>query len=245
MTPRICVAVHDVAPATWPQCLVLLNMLAELKCTAITLLVVPDYHGCGRIADAPEARRVINGCIERGAEVALHGYYHRDDEPAPRNPSAWLRRRVLTASEGEFSALPETEAARRIQLGRDALTGLGWPVSGFVAPAWLSSRGTWEALRASRFTYAATRTALVALDGMRRIAAPALSASTRSAWRRNASRAWLRGLHAATRSRPLLRVALHPADAHFAQTLGDWRSLIGSLLENRIAVTKSEAVRSL
>jgi hypothetical protein len=242
MTPRICIAVHDVAPATWPQCAVLLDLLSDLRCAAITLLVVPDYHGSGRIADAPHVVRAIDGCIDRGAEVALHGYYHRDDEPAPRTPVDWLRRRILTADEGEFSAASATVAARRIQMGRTELAELGWPVRGFVAPAWLVSSGTWQALREARLDYTATRGSIVALDGMRRIAAPALSASTRSAWRRTASRAWLRGMHAATQAQPLLRIALHPADAQHADTMNDWRQLIGSLLDRRIAITKSQAV---
>jgi predicted deacetylase len=242
MMPRICIAVHDVAPATWPQCTVLLDLLADLRCAAITLLVVPDYHGRGRIADAPQIVRAIDRCVEYGAEVALHGYFHLDGEPSPRNALDWLRRRVLTAGEGEFSALSAAAAAGRIERGRRELADLGWPVRGFVAPAWLASEGTWQALREAQLGYTATHRALFALDGMRRIPAPALSISTRSTWRRAASRTWLRGMRAALRTRPLLRLALHPADANHPQALRDWRRLAELLLEEREAVTKSRAV---
>jgi predicted deacetylase len=242
MTPRLCIALHDVAPATWPQCTVLLDLLAELRCTAITLLVVPDYHGRGRIADAPRIVRAIDRHVERGAEIALHGYFHLDNEPWPRRPVDWLRRRVLTAGEGEFAALSVATAANRIERGLREFAGLGWPVRGFVAPAWLASSGTWQALRATPLAYTATHGALFALDGMRRIPAPALTISTRSRWRRTASRAWLRGMRIALRTRPLLRLALHPADAEHPQALRDWRWLAGLLLEEREAVTKSQAV---
>jgi predicted deacetylase len=242
VTPRICIALHDVAPATWPQCAVLLDLLGDLRCTAITLLVVPDYHGRGRVGDDSAVVHAINRCVERGAEVALHGYFHLDREPPPRSAGDWLRRRVLTAGEGEFAALSAAAAAERIEQGRRVLAELGWPVRGFVAPAWIASQGTWQALRDSRLSYSATHGALHALDGMRRIPAPALSISTRSMWRRSASRAWLRGLRVALRARPLLRLALHPADACYPDALRDWRWLAGLLLEERIAVTKSQAV---
>ena len=242
MTPRICIALHDVAPATWPQCAVLLDLLNDLHCSAITLLVVPDYHGCGRIADAPEVKHAIDRYVELGAEVALHGYLHLDQGPPPRSTLGWLRRRVLTASEGEFSALPACVAARRIEEGLGELADCGWPVRGFVAPAWLASKGTWQALRDSSLSYSATHGALIALDGMRRIPAPVISISTRSLWRRSASRAWLRAMRLATRGLPLLRLALHPEDARHWRALRDWRWLVGAMLEERIAVTKSQAV---
>lgn len=242
MTLRICIALHDVAPATWPQCSTLLDLLGDLRCTAITLLVVPDYHGRGRIADAPLVVRALDRCIEHGAEIALHGYSHYDSASPPRGVADWWRRRVLTAGEGEFSALTVACAAERIERGRRELAGLGWPVRGFVAPAWLASAGTWQALRQSHWRYTATRQALHDLDRLRRIPAPALSISTRSLWRRNASRAWLRGMRVALRARPLLRLALHPADACHADALHDWRWLVDLFLEERVAVTKSQAI---
>lgn len=242
MTSRICIALHDVAPATWPQCAVLLGLLGDLRCTAITLLVVPNYHGRGRIADVPQVARVLDRCVERGAEVALHGYSHYDSAPPPRRVAEWWRRRVLTAGEGEFSALSAACAAERIEQGRRELVGLGWPVRGFVAPAWLVSEGTWQALRQGQWRYTATREALYDLDSLRRIPAPALSVSTRSPWRRAASRVWLRGMRVALRARPLLRLALHPADACHPDALRDWRWLVDLLLEERVAVTKSQAI---
>ncbi len=242
MMPRLCIAVHDVAPTTWPQCAAILDMLDRLDCRAVTLLVVPDYHGRGHVASAPNLVGAIHHCVERGAEVALHGYLHRDDEPSPRDCVNWLRRCVLTDGEGEFSSLSATAAALRIEQGRKELADLGWCVRGFVAPAWLASRGTWQALRNSPLRYTATHGALVALDGMRRLPAPALSASVRTGWRRCLSRGWLRAANLATKSHPLLRIALHPDDALHAGTMRDWQWLIANLLERRTAVTKSQAI---
>jgi predicted deacetylase len=242
MRRQLCIALHDVAPATWPQCERLLALTDEFGQLPITLLVVPNFHGRGRVGDAPAIARAIERRVDRGAEVALHGYFHRDDALPPRTPADWLRRRVLTAREGEFAALARDEAASRIDRGWKELSDLFRPVHGFVAPAWLSSEGTWSALRQSPIRYASTRRSLIALDGMRRVDVPALSLSTRSRWRRVASRVWLRALCRATAALPLVRLALHPADAQYPEAMEDWRSVLRGLLGQREPTTKSRAL---
>lgn len=206
--------------------------------------MVPDWHARGRIDAAPEFLRAIDARIAHGDEVALHGYFHRDDAPAPRTPGAWLRRRVLTAGEGEFAALDAQTAAARLHAGLDLLRRPGWTIDGFVPPAWLANAATRAALRHSDLRWTSTHTALIALDGgdERRIAAPCLTASPRSAWRRAASRALLRaGLRLGARA-PLVRIGLHPADADHADLLACWREVLGALLAGRRATTKSQAV---
>ena len=242
MTRQLCIVLHDVAPATWPQCERLLALIDEFGQPPITLLVVPNFHGRGGVGDAPALTAAIEWRIGRGAEVALHGYFHRDDALPPRTPTDWLRRRVLTASEGEFAALPHDEAAARIDRGWRELSELFRPVRGFVAPAWLSSEGTWSALRESGLRYASTRRSLIALDGMRRVRAPAISLSMRSRWRRVASRVWLRALCRATAAMPLVRLALHPADVQHPDAMEDWRRVLAALLDQREAMTKSRAM---
>ncbi len=243
MSAQLCIALHDVAPATWPLCARLLDLVDSLGAPPLTLLVVPDWHGSGRIDAAPEFLRAIDARIARGDEVALHGYRHRDDAPSPRSPAAWLRRRVLTAGEGEFAELGADEARSRIRRGIDLLRRQDWNVDGFVPPAWLAGAGTREALRHAGLRWTSTHTALIALDGggPRRIAAPCLTASPRSAWRRVASRAFLRAGLRFTANAPLVRVGLHPADAEHADLLACWREVLGALLHRRAALTKSRA----
>ena len=86
MNRGLCIAIHDVAPATWPDCELLLNMLVRLGPPPVTLLVVPDYHGGGRVDSAPWFVRAVNAWVTAGAEVALHGYFHLDPAPAPNIP---------------------------------------------------------------------------------------------------------------------------------------------------------------
>lgn len=250
MTPKLCIAVHDVAPETWPQCVRLFAMLDALGAPPLTLLVVPDWHGRGRIDRAPGFLREMEKRIERGDEIALHGYFHRDDAPKPRTPTAWFYRRMLTASEGEFADLPSDVAELRMRRGLELFAGLGWKVNGFVPPAWLASAGTRLALRRSGVRWTSTHTRLISFGhpqncGERHILAPCLTASSRSAWRRVASRAWLHAALLGTQRAELLRVGLHPVDAEHVDPLECWREILTVLLNQRAALTKSEAVSSI
>jgi len=242
MTRAVCIAIHDVAPATWPRCEVLLDLVRRVGAPPATLLVVPDYHRRGSIERDLAFVRAIDRRIAGGDEVALHGYHHVNDGPAPHSPGEWLTRRVLTASEGEFAALTEHEAAIRIDAGLAMFERLGWSAAGFVAPAWLLSDGARAALAKTRIRYTSTHAHLELLVERRRIAAPAISASTRNAWRRWSSRQWFRLARAALRNERLVRVALHPADVADARVLDAWHALLTGLLADRVALTKSAAL---
>lgn len=244
MTRAVCIAIHDVAPATWPACAALLELLRHVGAPPATLLVVPDYHRRGRVDRDASFVRAIDRRIAEGDEIALHGYHHLDDGPAPHAPAEWLRRRVLTASEGEFAALTEHEAMLRLDAGLRLFERLGWHAAGFVAPAWLLGGGARVALAKTELRYTTTHAHLECLSDGRRIAAPAISASARSAWRRWTSRQWLMLARVALRDRPLVRVALHPSDAVDMRLLAAWRALLMALLADRVALTKSAAIES-
>ncbi|GAA0717522.1 polysaccharide deacetylase family protein [Dokdonella soli] len=242
MTRRLCIAIHDVAPATWPQCMRLLALLDEFDAPPLTLLVVPDYHHRGRVDTDTGFRSGIDARIARGDEVALHGYFHLDDAPPTRHPAQWMRRRLLTAGEGEFAALAQEQAAARLASGLELFGRLGWNARGFVAPAWLLGRGARAALRASALRYTSTHRYLETTADGRRHPAPAISASVRSAWRRWSSRRWLAAAPALTADTPLLRLALHPADALHPDILDAWRGVLRQALAGRTALTKSAAL---
>jgi hypothetical protein len=242
MTRALCIAIHDVAPATWPQCETLLDLLDDLGAPPATLLIVPGYHHRGTVDRDLAFVRAIDRRVARGDEIALHGYYHVDDGPVPHSPYEWLQRRYLTASEGEFSALTQHEAERRLDAGLALFDRLGWRAAGFVAPAWLLGDGARVALARTPLRYTTTHAHLEWLSSGARVRAPAISASARSGWRRWTSRQWLRIAQQVMRDVPLLRVALHPADATDVELIESWRALLGALLAERVALTKSEAL---
>ncbi|WP_263769533.1 polysaccharide deacetylase family protein [Propionivibrio soli] len=235
------VVIHDVATATMPACLELLDALAEIGSMPVTLLVVPKYHGVS--LDRASERR-IEQLIEQGHEVALHGWFHHDDTPLA-GWTDYLRRRWYTAGEGEFAALDEHEATRRLEEGRRWFAARAWPLHGFVAPAWLMSAGTQRALLASAFTYTATLSSLIALPSAQSLTSQSIVYSTRSAWRRGVSRIWNAAVARTLSTAPLLRFELHPPDARYAAVRASWRGLLAAAFREREALTTHEAVRRL
>ncbi|MBC8118304.1 MAG: polysaccharide deacetylase family protein [Burkholderiaceae bacterium] len=231
---------HDVAPATWPHCLKVLQAVREVADIPLTLLVVPAYHGS--CSAQPEFEAEMSAQLAAGNELALHGYFHVDPG-VPSGVTDWLRRRVYTAGEGEFCALSETEADERLTLGRRWFEANGWPLAGFVAPAWLLGAGAARALRArGDLQYTSTLTELIVLPEAYAVRAPCLTYSVRQAWRRPASRAWNTLLAATTARVPVLRLGLHPRDADFRSVRRSWQRLLERALSERVAVTKSDFV---
>lgn len=210
-TRRCCIVLHDVAPPTWAACEWMLARLAEIGPFPVTLLAVPNYHGCGR---DPAFERWLARRAQGGDEVALHGFEHLDSAP-PKGSIDWLRRRVYTRGEGEFWSLSTDEAARRLDLGLRWLRELDIVPSGFVAPAWLLGAQAWEAVRQRDFDYTCTLAHLHLLAGRaapRTIRCQSQVYSTSTRWRRWLSVAWNESLAAWQRQEPLVRLELHPSD---------------------------------
>jgi predicted deacetylase len=205
----------------------------------LTLLVVPDFHHRGAAVSDKLFVRALDRRVASGDEIALHGYYHIDECSGPRTPGDWIRRRVLTQSEGEFAALPRSEAGRRLELGLEMMRRLNWPISGFVAPAWLLGKGARAALSQFDLLYTTTRSRIYRLPQWTATAAPALTYSARSAWRRAMSRAMVETQLRAYQRRPLLRIALHPVDARHDSVLEHWAALIANALYERVPLTKA------
>jgi predicted deacetylase len=244
----LCVSIHDVAPRTLEACKAIADAVEQVDpAVRLTLLVVPRYHNDASVP--PEYVRWIEARLARGDELALHGLTHVDDSPRSAGIYGRARRSFYTAGEGEFAALSHEEARERITAGCEWFAQRGWPVAGFVAPAWLTSRGTWEALQDFDFLYTTTlarfwllRRGAAAPSGLR---APCVVYSTRSAWRRIASRAWNTALVSASARSPLVRFGFHPADAGYPGVMAHACALLHTLAAERTAVTKAAFARSL
>jgi predicted deacetylase len=150
----LCVSIHDVAPATWSDCLRLVEAVRAVADIPLTWLVVPHYHF--RPEQSPAMEACLNVALERGDELALHGYSHLDTEAGSGGLRARFLRNVYTRREGEFAALTEAEARRRLELGLDWFAARGWTPTGFIPPAWLLGEGAWRALRDAPFAYTTT-----------------------------------------------------------------------------------------
>ena len=236
--PSLAVSIHDVAPSTWPECSRLLEVLDRLQLPA-TLLLVPRYHGELPIAPGSALATQLRRRVARGDEVVLHGYFHLDDGPPPATVLEWLKRRALTASEGEFSALDEVTAGQRLRAGAACLARAGLEPAGFIPPAWLLGRAARQALERTGLAYTSTRDELIRLDDGQVSPAPSLVWSTRARWRRTASLLWNARRAEALAAAPLVRVALHPPDAGFPVILQQVRQLLAALSARREPVLES------
>jgi predicted deacetylase len=244
---RLAIVLHDVAPINLPACERVLGAIRNAALPGpmppVTLLAVPCYH---RSATAWPDDALFDRWLDRahaqGHELALHGYTHLDDQPL----AGWrdrLVRRWYTAAEGEFAALPADEAERRLDVGVAWFRRQGWPLHGFVAPAWLIGAGARAALQRVPFDYTCTLNTLESPPGHLLLHSRSLVYSTRSAWRRVASR-WWNGLHAQRQQQaPLLRLELHPQDAEHPAIRRQWSSVLRTALQQRHAVTLHEAVQ--
>ena len=213
--------IHDVAPATLERCQRLITCIDAAGRVPLTLLVVPRYH---HERSTPRFERWVESRLRLGDELALHGFTHLDEALPAANRFDRLRRRWYTAGEGEFAALDRVAATERLEAGRRWFARRGWPVRGFVPPAWLLGAGAWAALRAQPFDYTCTLTRLIALphgeETRRCLQTWSIVFSSRAAWRRQTSIAWTAALALRQRYAPWMRFELHPSDIEHASIAG-------------------------
>ena len=215
-------------------------MLDDIEATPLTLLVVPRFHYRADVSRDRYFVQAMEARLARGDELALHGLFHIDDAPLPRTLRDWFERRMLTRAEGEFAALDGKAAAWRIARGVALFEALGWPLAGFVPPAWLLSNGARIALERCdhRFEYITVRSGMFHLPGWRFERTGNLWYSPTSVARRALTACAIRRELFHARARELLRVSLHPQDARVPGVIAHWRRIIVRLLARRTPVTK-------
>jgi predicted deacetylase len=264
--PMLCVSIHDVAPATWADCLRLVQAIRAVADIPLTWLVVPHYHF--RPEQSTQMEAGLDAAVARGDELALHGYSHLDTEANSGNLRSRFLRSVYTRREGEFAALSEAEARRRLELGLAWFAERGWTPSGFVPPAWLLGEGAWRALRTAPFTYTTTFShfhclpaahtavhtavqpaagadgAVIAHPG-KAILSPSLVYAARNRSGRLLSPRVADATAALLARSPLVRFSLHPPDARYPELVRHIQRILERLLTRREAVTKAECARRL
>jgi len=234
----VSVVIHDVAPANWAACQRVLQAVRQVADLPVTLLTVPRFH---LQPSEPHFEDELSCLVAQGHELALHGYAHLD----PGKPRGWrehLVRRVYTDGEGEFSALSRAEAWRRLQAGARWFESRGWPLHGFVAPAWLLSAGSWEALWDTPLRYTATLSAVHDIRSRACLHSSAMAFSTRSLWRRWASVPRNHWVAARWHDQTLVRLELHPHDADHPAIRRLWTRALAGLMQTREALTLAQAI---
>ncbi len=217
---RLVVSFHDLHPGTRATCEPFLAQLAARGVARASLLVVPRWHGAPAVTTDPAFVGWLRSLAAQGHDLCLHGYFHRADAVRGGPWARWMGR-VYTQGEGEFHQLTREIAADRIRRGLEILvTEAGLPVVGFTAPAWLLSAGGRAAATEAGLAYSTRFGGIDLLPQNEYLPAPVLVWSTRNAWRRVASRRWVRFWAWRQRAAPVLRIAAHPGDFADARVTG-------------------------
>ncbi|HEX8057158.1 MAG TPA: DUF2334 domain-containing protein [Novosphingobium sp.] len=216
-TPRrlLLLSVHDVGPRSESAVDLLLDRLARHgQAGKAALLVVPDHWGEAPIrAKTPFAAR-LRGWAERGTEIFVHGWFHRDSI-RHRTRAAQFKARHMTAGEGEFLGLDRADARALMRSGKDLLEDItGRSVAGFIAPAWLYGRGALDALAECDFKMAEDHWKVWApTTGEVLAESPVLTWASRSRSRIASSLVAARLLPPLLQRMEVARIGVHPGDA--------------------------------
>ena len=234
-------SIHDVSPRFESEVDQLADLLHSHVGDRLAMLVVPNHWGGAPIiAGSPFASR-LRGWAERGLEMFLHGFFHRDEQ-RQLNAADSFRARHLTAGEGEFLGLSCPEARRRMEDGRALLEdAIGRPVTGFVAPAWLYGVGARRALKQAGFAFAEDHFRVWRpADDAVLCRGPVVTWASRSAARQASSLAFAALARQALKPLQTVRVAVHPGDARVPAILASVDRTFGALARGRRLATYAE-----
>lgn len=232
---RLLASIHDVGPRFEAE----VDMLAErferrLGGPHFAMLVVPDHWSEAPLARDSAFQARLRDWADRGVEMFLHGWSHRDDHRHVGALASFKARR-MTAGEGEFLGLDRAEAARRMRDGRALLEdAIGRPVAGFIAPAWLYGEGAMRALADEGFALAEDHMKVWRpANGEVLARGPVITWASRSPARKASSLAFAALARRALRPLPVVRLAVHPGDTRSPALLADIDRTLSAFLAGR------------
>ena len=218
---RLLASIHDVGPRSECEVDALLERLSgHLGGPRLAMLVVPDHWGEAPLTlGTPFATR-LRGWAEAGVEMFVHGWFHRDT--SEHHGIAALKAKHMTASEGEFLGLDHVTALDRMTRGKALVEDIiGRPAAGFIAPAWLYSDGALKALGEAGFALAGNHgrgwSPIERDRGLTR--GPGITWASRTNARQLSSLAAAAVLRHLLQPAKVVRVAVHPGDAHVPRLL--------------------------
>lgn len=230
----VVVSLHDVAPSTQQIASTVISELSAHGVRVCSVLVVPDYHHEGPLAKHREFVTWLRGLEADGHEVVIHGYFHERPPQANESLRDKFMTRFYTQNEGEFYDLAYDEALRRITGARDQFRALGLKPRGFIAPAWLLGNEAEQAIRDAQLEYTTRLRAVCDLRSDTIFPARTLVYSVHNTWRRALSRSWNATLFRLLKTKPLLRISIHPSD--YSQP-GVWKQILGFIAAIKSART--------
>ena len=201
------VALHDVEPRSFRDCLKIRAWLLDRGIDHVTLLVIParGLHSFAR--RSPALHDWLHHQVDEGDAVAQHGLIH--DRGVRR---AGVKQELVARFQGgksaEFVGLAADATRERVRAGRVIMQEAGFDPRGFVAPAYAYTPALREHL-SSEFDWYADLMCVFGRDGAVR-PAPAYCLGTSGLVRRPLSPIAARGMSFLARS--ILRIDVHPGD---------------------------------
>ncbi|MBZ9646914.1 polysaccharide deacetylase family protein [Sphingobium sp. 3R8] len=213
---RLLLSLHDVGPRFETEVDRLVDHVSRhVAPDHLAMLVVPNHWGAHPlIAGSPFASR-LRDWSDRGVSLFAHGWYHRDDS-RHAGAASRFKARHMTAGEGEFLGLDHRTALQRMTDGRALIEDIsGKPVAGFVAPAWLYGAPALAALGQAGFALAEDHMKVWSPQSGATLArGPVITWASRSRARIASSLAVAHLLPPLLHFAPVVRIAVHPGDAH-------------------------------
>lgn len=232
---KLVVSLHDATPFHLDRMRKAETVFRELGLAKLTYLFVPEYHGGYPAAADAAFGEWCRAPRPFAVDWHLHGYHHLEDAaPAAGGARDFLKRRLLTAGEGEFLALDASAQKRKLEAGRESFRAcLGADPVGFVAPAWLFNADLAPVLKGLGFRFTEDQRRMYRVDTGARLDSPVITWATRTWARKYGSlvvcplllRLWSRT--------PVLRIAMHPFDFDHPETVASIRGVLRRAMQGR------------
>jgi predicted deacetylase len=235
------VSLHDVAPVHLQRMRRAEALFRALGINRVQYLFVPSFHGRYRASEYPE---FLDWCRrDRSFQVSwwLHGYYHQErpseTELEPLSFTDRLKRRFLTAGEGEFLTLDAAMQRQRLKAGLEEFSHCfqGAKAAGFVPPAWLFKPAVLlPLLKELELPYTEDHRYLYNVNRGATLPAPVITWATRT-WFHKYGSLLVCPLRAQLfHNVEVVRVALHPHDFDHLLTARNIEQVLRRLKKNRI-----------
>lgn len=236
---------HDVTPYHRSTIEHMHQVIFEMGIHSYSMLVIPDFHGKWPLEKYPDFCRWLRELRESGVEMMLHGYSHLGTAEHLNLPDR-LRSITYTRGEGEFLEMDRDIASGILRRGKAKLEKLlDTEINCFVAPAWLYSSGTLEALGETGFTYSESRwRTWNPSSGEVLLRVPVVNFAGGSICRKTLAGIWVALSRLILRDRRTVRFALHPCDFEDEKRLKNSLRYLQWLSEKRVPVT-SGRLRSM
>jgi len=211
MTSTVVVSLHDVAPASFDASQRWLRMVERHGMVA-SLLVIPGAWRDGSLATDPACVRWLHEATDRGHEVVLHGWEHRQLPDTSASRARRLHSQIRARGCAEFATLQPDTARHLLELGLGTMAAHGFRPTGFVPPGWMALRSTDEVLRDLGFSYTTSQWEVRDLRARTAMRVPSTSQRPGSRFTDVAAKAMLLTTRRLAARRRDLRIALHPDD---------------------------------